>query len=576
MRRKEWAMKILNRVGSPSDVKKLDRAQLDELAAEIREEIVSVVLSNGGHLSSNLGVVEIVIAMHRVFDCPKDKFIFDVGHQCYSHKLLTGRRDAFSSLRKSGGISGFPQREESVYDCADTGHASTSISLLCGIARACPESKVVALIGDGALTGGLAYEGLNDLVRLGSNAIVIVNDNGMSISRNVGLVPGVLNGLKADVESAKSSLGALGLDYIRVRNGHDIDALCAALESAKHSTRPCIVHVDTVKGKGYAPAEEDSERYHGYSKSQSGVAFSDAFGEKLCELAAKDRDVYAVTAAMKGGTGLAPFAEKFPQRFFDVGIAEAHAVCMSSGLALGGKKPYVAIYSTFLQRAYDQVVHDVCINDLPVTFCVDRAGVVSGDGPTHQGVYDISFLRELPNIAIVCPKDIDELNSALEWSLTFGHPLEIRYPKGGPCAEYGHHTPMSLGKWDFDPDELLIADKVVLACGAQCCAEAKTAVDILNRTGIKAAFVNARFAKPLDTELLDLIDDREVVTVEDGVIDGGFGEAVRNYYAGRDSDIFPKVKVLGYDDGLYPMGEVAEIQRHCKTDALAILRALER
>ena len=569
-------MKIIDRVGSPSDVKKLDRAQLDELAAELREEIVSVVLSNGGHLSSNLGVVEIVVAMHRVFDCPKDKFIFDVGHQCYAHKLLTGRREAFASLRRLGGLSGFPQREESVYDCADTGHASTSVSLLCGIARACPDSQVVALIGDGALTGGLAYEGLNDLVGLGSNAILIVNDNGMSISRNVGLVPGVLNGLKADVKSAKASLGALGLDYIRVADGHDIDSLCSAFEKAKRAKRPCIVHVDTVKGKGYAPAEEDSERYHGYSKPQSDVvAFSDVLGETLADLADKNADIYAVTAAMKGGTGLSAFADRHPDRFFDVGIAEAHAVCMSSGLALGGKKPYVAIYSTFLQRAYDQVIHDVCINDLPVTFCVDRAGVVSGDGPTHQGVYDISFLRELPNISIFCPKDTEELRAALEWSVGFDHPLEIRYPKGGAPAVYDRHTPVELGKWDFDPDEVLLADKVVLACGAQSCAEAVKAVRKAKDMGIKTAFVNARFAKPLDVELLDLIDDREVIAIEDGVIDGGFGEAVRNHYARRDSDIFPKVKVLGYADGLYPMGEVSEVQRLCKTDCAAILRALE-
>ncbi len=569
-------MNILDSVGSPADVKKLDRGQLDELASRIRERIVSVVLTNGGHLSSNLGAVEIVIAMHRVFDCPKDKFIFDVGHQCYAHKLLTGRNRDFDTLRKRGGISGFPQREESVYDCADTGHASTSISLLCGLSRVCPDSKVVALIGDGALTGGLAYEGLNDLVSLGGNAIVIINDNGMSISRNVGLVPGVLDGLKRDPKHAKSSLGALGLDYIYVDRGHDIGALCSALRRAGKAARPCIVHVSTVKGKGYGPAEEDSERYHGYSHSAlAEPTLSDVFGAALSKLADRNDDVYAVTAAMKGGTGLAEFAKKHPDRFFDVGIAEAHAVCMSSGLALGGKKPYVAIYSTFLQRAYDQIVHDVCINDLPVTFCADRAGVVSGDGPTHQGVYDISFLRELPNIAILCPKDAEELEAAIEWSVSFGHPLEIRYPKGGVPAAYDRHTPVTVGKWDFDPDEVLLADKIVLACGAQSCAEAASAVDSLRKKGEKVAFVNARFAKPLDTELLDLIDDRFVLTVEDGVVDGGFGEAVRNYYARRDSDIFPKVKVIGYADGLYPMGEVAEIQKYCKTDRTAIVRALD-
>lgn len=570
-------MDILDNIDSPADVKKLNADQLTRLAEEIRERIVSVVLANGGHLSSNLGVVETVIAMHCVFDCPKDKFIFDVGHQCYAHKLLTGRRDAFDTLRKFGGISGFPRKEESVYDCADTGHASTSISLACGLSRAFPDSKIVALIGDGALTGGLAYEGLNDLVNLAANAIVVINDNGMAISRNVGLVPGVLQGLKSDPSNAEKSLGALGLEYVYVADGHDVAALIEAFERASRASKPCIVHVSTQKGKGYAPAENDSEKYHGYSLIRSSdPAFSDVLGEVLSELADEDPDIFAVTAAMAGGTGLAAFGERHPDRFFDVGIAEAHAVCMSAGLALGGKKPYVAVYSTFLQRAYDQIVHDVCINDLPVTFCVDRSGVVSGDGPTHQGVYDISFLRELPNISIVCPKDTKELKDVLRWSRTFGHPLEIRYPKGGSPSSYDRHTTVALGKWDFDPDQVLLADKVVLACGAQSCAEAAKAVAEYNRHGGRAAFVNARFARPLDGELLDLIDDREVVTVEDGVTVGGFGEAVRNYYADRYSDIFPKVRVIGYADGLYPMGEVAEVQKYCKTDSASILRALRQ
>ena len=570
-------MKILRSIGSPADLKKLDTAQLEELAKELRETIVSTVLRNGGHLSSNLGVVEIVIAMHKVFDCPKDKFIFDVGHQCYAHKLLTGRLDRFDTLRKFGGISGFPRREESACDCANTGHASTSLSLACGLSRACPDDKIVALIGDGALTGGLAFEALNDLVKLGSNTIVIINDNEMSISRNVGLVPGVLDAFKSDPVAAELSLARLGLDYIYVADGHDISALVDALSRAADATRPCIVHVSTIKGKGYAPAEEDSERYHGYSHSTpSGPVFSEIMGGELADLADKDKDIYAVTAAMSGGTGLDVFAKRHPDRFIDVGITEAHAVCMSSGLALGGKKPYVAVYSTFLQRAYDQVIHDVCIQDAPVTFCVDRSGVVSGDGETHQGVYDISFLRELPNIAIFCPKDGEELKAALRWSVGFGHPLEIRYPKGESPLAYPVHTPIVLGKWDLDIDQLLTAQKVVLACGAQSCAEAYKAVCEYNAEGGKAAFVNARFAKPLDFDLLDLIDDREVITVEDGVKDGGFGQAVRNYYAERQSDIYPKVKIIGFDDGLYPMGEVAQVLAYCKTDKAAILRALRQ
>lgn len=570
-------MKILQKIDGPADLKKLDFTQMYDLAADVREVIVSTVLAGGGHLSSNLGVVETVIAMHYVFDCPDDKFIFDVGHQCYTHKLLTGRRDVFGTLRRFGGISGFPRREESPYDCVNTGHASTSLSFACGLARACPQNRIVALIGDGALTGGLSFEALNDMVRLGGNLTVIVNDNEMSISENVGLVPGVLAGLRSDPEKAGSSLRALGLDYIYVSNGHSIEALVDALRASEKSERPCIVHVSTVKGKGYPPAEADSERYHGYSHTVSaGRAFSEIFGAKLADLADKHDDIYAVTAAMSGGTGLDVFAKRHPDRFVDVGIAEAHAVCMSAGLALGGKKPYVAIYSTFLQRAYDQVIHDVCLGDLPVTLCVDRSGIVSGDGETHQGVYDISFLRELPNMTVLCPKDGEELSAALEWSVSFGHPLAIRYPKGEPPAVYGTHTPIIFGAWDYDADEVLSADRILLACGAQSCAVAQTAVKACAAKGIKAAYVNARFAKPLDTKFLDLVDDRRIYTIEDGVKTGGFGEAVRSYYADRQSDIFPKVSVMGFDDGLYPMGGVDDVLGYCRMDPRSVAEELSK
>ena len=423
-------MAILDSVNSPEDLKKLDPGQLDLLCGEIRSLILDTVFKNGGHLSSNLGAVEAVVALHYVFNAPKDKIIFDVGHQCYAHKILTGRKDEFFTLRTENGIAGFPKTQESVYDVANTGHASTSISLACGLSRALDGGEqIISFIGDGAMTGGLAFEALNDLACMGKKQIIVLNDNEMSISKNVGLISNYLNRLRR--ERVTRPFALFGLKYIGIVDGHDIKALIKAFNKAKKYSDPVIVHILTKKGKGYKEAEGNPEKFHGYStSSQSGRSFSQICGETLCELAEKDKDVIAVTAAMASGTGLDVFEKKFPDRFVDVGIAEAHAACMSAGLALGGKKPYFAVYSTFLQRAYDQLLHDVCLNSLPVTICVDRCGIVAGDGETHQGIFDVPFLTSVPGIKVYSPCCYKELEYCIKKAAERDEICAVRYPRG--------------------------------------------------------------------------------------------------------------------------------------------------
>lgn len=559
-------MSILEKINSPKDLKKLTTDRLNELCGEIRKLILDTVFTRGGHLSSNLGAVEAVVALHYVFDAPKDKIIFDVGHQCYAHKILTGRREMFSTLRSENGISGFPKSAESEFDVADTGHASTSISLACGLARACNDGEqIVSFIGDGAMTGGLAYEALNDLACMGKKMIIVLNDNEMSISRNVGLISSYLERLRR--EKVARPFALFGLKYIGVIDGHDVKSLIKAFRKAKKSDEAVIVHILTKKGKGYKDAERDPEKYHGYSVSeQKNPTFSQIAGEKLCDLAAKDPDVYAVTAAMASGTGLDIFEKKFPERFIDVGIAEAHAACMSAGMALGGKKPYFAVYSTFLQRAYDQLVHDVCLNALPVTFCIDRCGVVAGDGETHQGVFDISFMRALPEMTVFSPKDGEELKAALDWSLSYGKPLAIRYPKAEDGNSYGVHEPIVLGKWEKLTDRN--ADAVILATGAVCVANAIKASEILAKQGIVTDVINARFVKPMDEDMLDEISDKAIFTVEDGVKTGGFGEGVIAYYA--EKGIAADVTPIAFDEKPYPQGSTDYILRVTSTDAAGI------
>lgn len=557
-------MKILDKVNYPQDLKKLTISQLNTLCSEIRQLILDTVLNCGGHLSSNLGAVEAIVALHYVFDAPKDKIIFDVGHQCYAHKILTGRKDLLKTLRGNNGLAGFPKRQESEYDVVNTGHASTSISIACGLARALDSGEqIISFIGDGAMTGGLTYEALNDLACLCKKQIIILNDNEMSISKNVGLISDYLQRLKR--EKVTRPFALFGLKYLGVVDGHDLKALIKAFNKAKNCNEAVIVHVLTKKGKGYSDAEENPEKYHGYSTSeQLKPTFSQICGEKLCELAEKDENVYAVTAAMASGTGLDTFEKKFPQRFADVGIAEAHAACMCAGLAIGGKKPYFAVYSTFLQRAYDQLVHDICLNSLPVTLCVDRCGIVAGDGETHQGVFDISFMRALPSLTVFAPKDGKELKNVLDWSLNYGKPLAIRYPKAEDGFAYKHHSPVELGKWEYVIKENN-SDAVILATGAICVKNAVKAAEILKNKGFETDVVNARFISPMDKETLREIYGKKIFTLEDGVRTGGFGEGVISYYA--ENRLSADVTVFAFDNFPYPQGSVEFILKSTGTDS---------
>ena len=419
------------------------------------------------------------------------------------------------------------------------------------------------------MTGGLAYEALSDLACSGKKQIIVLNDNEMSISKNVGLISGYLERLKRERVTRPFSL--FNLKYIGTVDGHDLKALIKAFNKAKKSGESVIVHILTKKGKGYPQAEQDPEKYHGYSvTAQKNPTFSQIVGEELCKLAEKDGDVFAVTAAMASGTGLDVFEKKFPERFVDVGIAEAHAACMSAGLALGGKKPYFAVYSTFLQRAYDQLVHDVCLNALPVTFCVDRCGIVAGDGATHQGVFDISFLRALPDMTVFAPKDGKELRAALKWSLSYDKPLAIRYPKGEDCVKYDVHSAISLGKWEYLTSD--DADAVILATGAVCVANAVKAAKILKDKGINISVINARFIKPFDCAILDAIAGKKIFTIEDGVRTGGFGEGVTVYYAGKG--INADVSVIAFDESPYPQGSLEHILAVTGTDPDGIARKI--
>lgn len=588
---------ILENLKSPLDVKDLNMEELKTLAKDIRQVILDTVMENGGHLASSLGAVEIILAMHYCFDVTKDKFIFDVGHQSYAHKLLTGRLAEFSTLRKMGGLAGFPKRSESPYDSVNTGHSSTSLSVACGFTRGFlaqdSDAMAISLIGDGALTGGLAYEALNDAVSVDKKQIIILNDNSMSISENVGSTADYLiklhdsniyNKFKAraynivkgfNVENTSKTMKFLykaknsvkyflqggmpfeqfGLRYFGPIDGNNLEQIINALTIAKNDSESCIIHVVTKKGYGYKEAEENPAKYHGYSpKSTSGVTFSKAFGESMKELASMDERVYAVTAAMREGTGLECYAEKFPDKFADVGIAEAHATTMSAGLALSGYRPYFAVYSSFLQRAYDSVIHDVCLQDLPVTFCIDRAGIVPDDGETHQGIYDVNFLRLIPNMAVACPKDIAELDAMLKWSLSYEHPLAIRYPKG-VISVTSELKEVKLGKWDIINES--DSELVILATGARMVDIGYKVTQNLADNGIKATFVNARFVKPLDNEYLNTLRGKIICTLEDNVLAGGFGSAVIEYM--NQNDIDCKTVCYGINDQVLTHATVQQL-----------------
>ncbi len=606
--------RLLDDIQGPADLKKLTRPQLQELAAEVREELVSVVSANGGHLASNLGVVELTIALHRVFDSPNDKIVWDVGHQSYTHKLLTGRKDRFATLRQFGGLSGFTSRSESDHDPFGAGHASTSISAALGMAVARDLSgedhSVVAVIGDGAVSGGMALEGLNQVGHLRSRMIVILNDNGMSIAPTVGALARMLSRVRFDhryrrakdtgrkivtrlpwgnrlwwlgkqMESGLRGLfepsklwEALGFAYLGPVNGHDIEAIEAALIRARNYSRePTFVHIVTTKGKGYQPAEGDAVYFHGIPGSNSHrravPTYSEVFAQTVLRLAREEPRLVAITPAMPEGNYLSVVAEEFPDRVFDVGICEQHAVTFAAGLATQGYVPVVAIYSTFLQRSFDQVIHDVCLQDLPVVFAIDRGGIVGDDGQTHQGTFDISYLTLVPNLIVAAPKDENELQHMLYTATKASHPMAVRYPRspgvGVDLDEDLHEMPIGKG-------EILRegGDVALIAIGSMV-APAVTAAEELAASGIEATVVNARFAKPLDAELIRGVAERtgRVLTIEENVLSGGFGSRVVSLLKESGMDQLA-VRSLGLPDEFIEHGGQDMLRRRYHLDATGI------
>ena len=609
---------LLKDIQKANDIKNILPEKYGELAQEIRDFIIQSVSETGGHLASNLGVVELTMALHLCLDFPKDKLIWDVGHQSYTHKILTGRKDAFGGLRSYGGISGFPKQKESDCDAFDTGHSSTSISAALGYAKARDLAgehyTVAAVIGDGSMTGGMAYEALNNVARLNSGLIIILNDNKMSISENVGGFSKYLNdlrmrqsyvNLKDDVETAlrriprigdsvaegvkrsKDSLKqmlmpngffeALGIDYLGPIDGHDIRQLIRGITVAKRSRRPIVLHVLTKKGRGYEPAENSPSDFHGVGKfdvptgeiaGASGQSYTDVFSMSLCRLAKNDERIVAVTAAMPDGTGLSKFARKYPERFFDVGIAEGHAVTFAAGMAAGGLKPYVAVYSSFLQRGFDQIIHDVCIQKLPVVFCVDRAGLVGADGETHQGILDLSYLNMMPNMTICAPKNKYELFDMMKFSRDFDGPIAIRYPRGQAYDGLkAQRSPVVYGKSELLKKGSEIA---VLAVGSMV----KTAMavrEILAQDGLCITVINARFVKPLDGEMLEKLteDHKMVVTMEENMLNGGFGQSVGAWYDAHDDIKRPTLLNIGINDVYVEHGSVEVLQKLLKIDEVS-------
>ena len=608
----------LEKINDPSDIKKLSLKQLRVLAEELRTEIIKVVSDRGGHLASNLGMVELTIAMHYVFDAPRDKLVFDVGHQCYAHKLLTGRYQAFQRLRGKGGASGFPRAEESEYDAFTAGHASTAISAALGMARTRDimrgDFNVVALVGDGALTGGMCYEALNDAGQNRTRMIVILNDNAMSIAPNVGAMSRYLThlrqsktyrGIKRGIRRGLSGIptvgmpvfhfleksrdllkslfvdgrlfDALGFSYIGPIDGHDIKHLIRILKRSRDSDEPVLIHAVTQKGKGYEPAEARPDVFHGIApffvesgetRDEGGVSCGAIAARALSELAENDIRICAVTAAMPQGTGLGSFQAVHPERFFDVGIAEEHAVTMAAGMASQGMKPYVGIYSTFLQRAYDQIAMDVCRNSLPVTFLIDRAGLVGPDGETHQGVFDLSLLRNIPNLVIAAPRDVRDLKKLVAMSAGYDGPMAIRYPKTGEDLGPGIQSQrdFAIGEW-----ELLSSgdDVMIFAVGRMVQYAMQATIELMGK-GINAGVVDARFVKPMDEKLLkqQAMRAKLVVTVEENVLAGGFGEGVLDALQALGVD--RPVLNLGVPDRFIEQATVREQTEACGLSAQGI------
>ena len=550
-------------------IKKMTLPQLSELCEEARQKIISTVYRNGGHLSSNLGMVELTVALHYVFDFPEDKIIFDVGHQCYTHKLLSGRYGKFDTLRKRNGLSGFPKREESVYDCYNTGHAGTSVSAALGLAKARDVKnenyKVIAVIGDGSFNNGLVYEAFNSLRLLNTRILLILNDNGMSIAPTVGSMHNYLEFLSKSSEQKEKRekhaniFNRFGFAYDGVYDGNNLSEMIEKLREAKLKleTQSVILHVATKKGKGYSFCEENPEATHGISISSSkqiSDEYSQVFGDTLSELAEKDERIIAVTAAMTTSLGLGKFFEKFPDRSVDVGICEEHATILCSAMATQGLKPYYAVYSTFLQRSFDEILIDICSQKLPVTLCIDRADISGSDGETHQGVFDLSFLSFVPNLTIAVPKDIEEFKDMLRFSVGFDGPLAIRYPREGKHI-FERHEKIERGKW-----EILKApeDKaVIIACGERMINLALAAERLLSESGTEVGVINARFVKPLDTELLDKLECGLIVTLEDNALLGGFGSLVDTYFCESKR----LIKNFAYSDEFIPQGSVDELMR---------------
>ncbi|WP_371370793.1 1-deoxy-D-xylulose-5-phosphate synthase [Sporomusa aerivorans] len=618
---------LLQNIHSPQDLKNLSFAQLEKLAGEIRELLIHTVAANGGHLAPNLGVVELTLALHKMFDSPNDKFVWDVGHQAYVHKILTGRRENFGTLRTAGGICGFPKRCESVHDAFGAGHSSTSISSALGIAIARDMTgakyNVVAIIGDGSLTGGQAYEALNHAGHLGTNLTVILNDNEMSIAKNVGAmseylakmrtaptyskvkhdieyllrrIPAIGDSVANTAERVKDSLKyllvpgvlfeELGFTYFGPIDGHNIPSILEVLDKTKSVKGPVLIHLLTQKGKGYLPAERNADKFHGVGpfcvetgevikKSVEPPSYTQVFSEAIIKLAERNPDLVAITAAMPEGTGLKKFSVKFPKRFFDVGIAEQHAVTLAAGMATQGKRPVVVIYSTFLQRAYDQILHDVCLQNLPVIFMLDRAGIVGEDGATHHGVFDYSFLRHIPNMVIMAPKDENELQNMLFTAISLNTPVAIRYPRGSGVgvALKTDFTRLEVGK----AEQLVEGKDLVLLAAGSMVEPCRSAAAFLKEKGIAAGVVNTRFIKPLDGQLIRQLarDNGVIVTVEDNVLTGGFGSAVLEYINSQHLN-WVKVLRLGLPDKFIEHGQRGYLLEQYGLDAEGIAASVEQ
>ena len=614
---------ILEKIKEANDVKQLSLSECEQLAQEIRDFLIRSLSETGGHLASNLGVVELTIALHRFLHFPEDKLVWDVGHQAYTHKILTGRKEQFATLRKTGGLSGFPKRKESDCDAFDTGHSSTSISAGLGLVQARDlkgeNYQVVSVIGDGALTGGMAYEALNNAAELKKNFIIILNDNEMSITRNVGgmssyldhirmaapytelkmgvtnvlkKIPKVGDGMVDALHKTKSSIKQLvipgmlfenmGLTYLGPVDGHDMRQLGKVLQEAKRKKGPVLIHVLTEKGRGYEPAMRHPARFHGAApyeietglpKSNGNPSYTDIFSTVMRKFGDREPDVVAVSAAMVPGTGLKRFGNMFPERLFDVGIAEEHAVTFAAGLALGGLRPVVAIYSSFLQRAVDQILHDVCMQNLPVVFAVDRAGLVGSDGETHHGCFDLSYLSMMPNMTVMAPKNKWELSDMLKFAIRQKSPVAIRYPRGEAYTGLeDYRAPIEMGK-----AEILEKGKEIdiLAVGIMV----RTAVQVtenLRNCGYEPTLVNMRFVKPLDMDLLEILreDHSLIVTMEENVKSGGFGEQVMTYYGSRLHS--PAVRIVAIEDKFVPHGSVEDLMHQQQMDSASVTERILR